>query len=121
MTKRDPTAIKPGDNVYEAIDSLYRFGRSYPHKPPHDYEPPERAPHPRPPQPSPDEYRATFRPATNSEVSPAPDESQCQFVSEKVATHNDASGWVRGQGGQSPHPKFDSGGSGFRYSTKYRR
>lgn len=121
MTKRDPTTLRPGDNVHKAIGDLYSYGRTYPHKPPHDYEPPERTTRPGPPQPTSDEYRATYRQAKNSPVSPAPDESAPQFPSEKVADHNDASGWVRGQGSQAPHPKFDSGPSGFRHDTKVRR
>jgi hypothetical protein len=111
--------LKPGDDVHKAVGDLYSYGRSYPYKPPHDYRQPERTPDRRPPQPQPDEYAATFRPARNSNVSPAPDESQCQFASEKVATHNDAGGWVRGQGNQSPYPHFDNNDgvvSGARYS-----
>jgi hypothetical protein len=111
--------FRQGDDVHKAVGDLYEYGRRYPHGRPHDYRAPERTPAPQALQPGFDEYRATFRQAKNSQVSPAPDESACQFPAEKVADHVDASGWVRGQGGESPHPFFDRGGpSGFSFDRK---
>jgi hypothetical protein len=115
MSRRNPTTLRQGDNVHRAVGDLYSYGRHYPHKPPHDYEVPERTPRPGAPQPGFDEYRATYRQAKNSPVTPAPDESQPQFACEKASDLNDASGWVRGKGSEAPHPKFDSGPSGHRY------
>ena len=105
--------VRPGDDPADAIRRLYSYGRHYPRYEPHD-GPRERTPHPQYPQPGWDEYRATFRPARNSPVSPAPDEQACQFPTEKIADHVDTSGWVRGMGGEAPHPFFDSGPSGHR-------
>jgi hypothetical protein len=108
-----------GDDARKAVGSLYEYGRRYPHGRPHDYAVPETTPTTKPPQPGFDEYRATFREAKNSAVSPAPSEQACQFPSEKVADHNDTrEAWVRGMGNQSPHPFFDNGVSGHRYSRK---
>jgi hypothetical protein len=120
MPRRLVTELKEGDDVHKAVRDLYSYRRTYPHNPPHDYRQPEREPQHQAPQPGFDEYRATYRQAKNSPVTPAPDESQCQFPSEKIASHNDAGGWVRGMGNQSPHPFFDSGLSGARHSTKRR-
>jgi hypothetical protein len=92
--------LRATDDPIAAVKGLYGFGRSYPNGKPtqKDYAP-RRGPADRqPPQPGFDEYRATYRPARNSDVSPAPDESASQFVSDKVASHDDVplSDWTRG-------------------------
>jgi hypothetical protein len=87
--------LAPGDDPTDAINRLYSEGCHHPHKAPHD-APRERTRSTEPPQPGWDEYAATYRPAQNSPVSPAPDESAPQFKDDKVAGHDDASGWVRG-------------------------
>jgi hypothetical protein len=113
------------------VDQLYRYGRAHAGpgtrfgKPTQkDYAPREGS-HVKPPTPHADEYAASYSPARNSDVSPAPDEQANQFVAGKVADHVDSSGWVRGMGAASPHPHFDSNVdnngravSGARYSTK---
>jgi hypothetical protein len=109
--------LKPGDDPTDAINRLYSYGRHHPHKAPHD-APRERTPHPQAPQPDWSSERATYAIGRNSAVSPAPDESAPQFADDKTADHVDASGWVRGMGGQSPHPHFDFGGSGSRYDRR---
>jgi hypothetical protein len=111
--------VGPGDNVYRAVGKLYEYGRSYPNGRPHDYKTPEKTPAFRAPTPR-DDGSGSYALGKNSPVSPAPDESQPQFRDDKVATHNDASGWVRGVGGQSPHPHFDRRVSGVA-NHKYRK
>jgi hypothetical protein len=87
-----------------------------------DYQSRKQVPQSQAPQPGFDEYRATYREARNSRVTPAPDEQSPQFPAEKVADHVDVGRvWTRGMGSESPHPAFDSGPSGHRYSTKVRR
>ena len=120
MTKRDPTTIRHGDDVHQKVGDLYRVGRTYPGgKAPHDYESPERTTKPGAPQPSWDEQYARYGAARVSKVSPAPDESACQFPSEKIGDHVDVpvSDWTR----SGTHPHFDAGASSFRRSTKVRR
>jgi hypothetical protein len=113
--------IKSGDDQVKAVKQLYEFGRKYPTgKKPHDYAAPERTPHHQSPQPDWSSERATYELGRNSPVTPAPDESQCQFADDKTADHVDASGWVRGMGGQSPHPHFDRRVSGVS-DHKYRK
>jgi hypothetical protein len=115
MPRRLVTELKEGDDVHKAVGDLYHYKRIYPHKPPHDYQPQERKPHPEPPAPGWGEYRARYGPARGSDVSPAPSEQACQFPSEKVADHVDVGRqWTRGYG-ESPYPHFDSGPSGHRY------
>jgi hypothetical protein len=118
MARRNPTTLHPGDDVHKAVGDLYSHKRIYPHGRPHDYAAPERTPRHQAPQPDWSSERATYAIGKNSQVSPAPDESAPQFADDKTADHNDASGWVRGMGGQSPHPKFDSGPSGSRYDRR---
>jgi hypothetical protein len=109
--------LKPGGDPTSQIEKLYRYGRSYPDKPPHD-RPRESTRHSRPASPSLEDCYADYSPIKNSPVSPAPDESQPQFRDEKASTHNDSYGWPRGYGPEAPHPKFDAGPSGHRYSRK---
>jgi hypothetical protein len=86
---------------------------------PHDYRKPERTPEYKAPTPSRDAYSASFDLGKNSPVTPAPDECYPQFRDDKASTCNDTKeGWCRGMGSQSPHPHFDSGPSGNRYSRK---
>jgi hypothetical protein len=106
--------LKPGTDPTDAINQLYGYGRTYPHGKPHD-APRETTPKYKAPTPR-DDGSGSYGSRKVSPVSPAPDESQCQFRDDKVATHDDASGWVRGYG--KPHPAFDSGGSGSRYSGR---
>jgi hypothetical protein len=113
--------LREGDDGVKAVDRLYRYGRAYPAGKPSqkDYLSPDRSDS-KPPQPGFDEYRATFRAARNSDVSPAPDESANQFVAGKVADHVDVGKqWTRGYG-ESPHPHFDRRVSGVS-NHKYRR
>jgi hypothetical protein len=109
--------VKQSDDPIAAVKKLYQYGRAYPDGKPtqKDYAPRGGPADRPPPQPGWDEYRATYRPARNSNVSPAPDESECQFPSDKVASHDDVrlSDWVRG--GDCSHPHFDHGKSGDRY------
>jgi hypothetical protein len=108
--------LKPGDDPRPAIGRLYREGRTYPDKPPHDYEARERTPEYKVPQPGRNDEYASYKFGRNSPVTPAPDESQPQFQTDKAAHLNDTrEGWQRGMGSQSPHPHFDSGPSGSRY------
>jgi hypothetical protein len=109
--------VLPGQDPTDAINRIYSYGRHRPHHEPHDRAR-EQTSHYQSRQPTMDEYRADYGRIKTSPVSPAPDESQPQFKDSKIATHNDASGWVRGQGGESPYPTFDSGPSGFRYDRK---
>jgi hypothetical protein len=115
--------VRPGDNVRKAIGDLYEYGRQYPNSRPHDYAGPEHAPPRRQSAPpSHDDHVADYRPAKNSLVSTPADQSQPQFLDAKSGDLNDVGRtWVRGMSEESPHPKFDAGGSGFRYSTKTRR
>jgi hypothetical protein len=117
MPIEDFTNLKPGTDPTAAINRLYSAGRRTYGQPMPD-TPREATPKYQPPKPSWTSERATYAIGRNSAVSPAPDESQVQFSDDKVATHNDASGWVRGQGNQAPHPKFDSGPSGSRYDRR---
>lgn len=52
--------------------------------------------------------------AKESGVTPAPSQQAPQDPEDKHASgyDNDASGWVRGMGKESPHPKFDRHKSG---------
>jgi hypothetical protein len=85
---------KQGDNPYRTVKKLYEYGRVYPDGRPHDYKTPEKTPASKP---------------------IAKDESQPQFAEERTANHDDVrEGWTRGYG--SPHPAFDRGPSGSRYS-----
>jgi hypothetical protein len=111
--------LKPGDDVHRAIGDLYRFGRSYPNGKPHDYEPRETTPKFKAPTPGRDSERGSYALGRNSPVTPAPDEQSPQFHDDKTSDHVDTrEAWCRGMGNQSPHPKFDSGPSGSRYSRK---
>jgi hypothetical protein len=119
MTRRNPTTLRPGDDVHRAVGELYRYGRTYPDKPPHDYEPRQGKPGYTTPVPTRDEEYAHYGQATRDErITPAFDEQATQFPDDKHGAKydNDASGWVRGKG--SPHPFFDRGGSGSRYSRR---
>jgi hypothetical protein len=112
--------LRPGDNGPRAVDALYKFGRHFPGGKPSqkDYQSPERTSRPGPRQPTLNEHHASYAQVKNSNGR-APDESAPQFACEKTADHNDASGWVRGQGEASPHPHFDNNDgvvSGARYS-----
>jgi hypothetical protein len=105
--------LREGDDAYRAVRNLYRYGRTYPDKPPHD-APRETTPKYRAGTCSPNDEPASYRQAIRKEaVTPALSEQPPQFPDDKhgAAYDNDASGWVRGMGGQSPHPKFDSGPS----------
>ena len=124
-TKRGPQQQHDitGADVYEILKDGFEYGRALPYgRNAYDYNAPARAPTSRPPTPGHGEYRATYQEAKNSPVSPAPDESAVQFVSEKVADHNDTKeSWPRGF---SPPPHLDNRDgivSGYRYSTKVRR
>lgn len=81
----------------DSVDGIYRFGRSYPHgRPPHDLP-----------------VKVKARDYGEADASQ-------QKVQDPEAMHgpgydNDAGGWVRGMGKQSPHPAFDAGPSGSRY------
>jgi hypothetical protein len=109
--------VLPGQDPTDAINRLYSYGRTYPRGEPPD-APREPTLHSRPASPSLEDCYADYSPLKNSPVSPAPDESQPQFRDEKASTLNDAYGWVRGFGKESPYPKFDAGPSGHRYSRK---
>jgi hypothetical protein len=93
--------FKPGENVYRTVRELYEYGRKYPDGRPHDWK----------------------TPAVTPKAAPiTKDESQPQVAEARVAGHDDTrEAWCRGMGNQSPHPKFDAGPSGSRYSTKVRR
>jgi hypothetical protein len=112
--------LREGDDGIKAVDRLYRYGRTYPGGKPtqRDYAPRRGAADRQAPQPGFDEYRATYRPARNSDVSPAPDESANQFVASKVADHVDVpvTAWTR----SGDHPHFDRRVSGAS-NHKYRR
>jgi hypothetical protein len=114
--------FREGDDGVRAVDKLYKYGRSYPGGKPtqKDYAPQRGAADRQPPQPGWDDYRATYRPARNSKVSPAPDESAPQFRDDKCAGYNDvkASAWTRG--GDCSHPHFDHRLSGAA-NHKYRK
>jgi hypothetical protein len=110
----DDLKLKPGSDPTDAINRLYAYGRTTYGQPNPD-QPRETTPKFKAPTPSRNDEHASYGLGRNSPVTPAPDESQPQFRDDKVGTHDDASGWVRGMGGQSPHPKFDSGPSGSRY------
>jgi hypothetical protein len=115
--------LRPGDNVHRALRDLYEYGRQYPNSRPHDYAGPEHAPPRRQPAPPSHEHHvADYRPVKSSPVSSPADQSQPQFAVEKSADLNDVGRvWTRGMSGESPHPHFDAGPSGSRYSTKVRR
>lgn len=120
----DWTDVREGDDVYALLKGTYRVGRALPHGPnPHDYTKPEQEPAPRQPAPlTHSDYAADYRPARDSKVSGARDESQPLFRDEQAAHLNDTPrNWTRGYINQSPHPAFDSGPSGFRYDTKIRK
>jgi hypothetical protein len=93
--------LKPGDDPTEAINRLYSYGRRTYGQPMPD-APRETTPKYKAPTPSRDE-RADYALGKNSPVTPAPAESDPQFRDDKTASHDDASGWVRGMGNQSPH------------------
>jgi hypothetical protein len=113
MPIEDFTNLKPGSDPTDAINRLYSAGRrTYGQR--HPDAPRETTPEFKAPTPR-DDGSGSYALGKNSPVSPAPDESAPQFRDDKVVSHNDASGWVRGMGGQVPHPKFDSGPSGNRY------
>jgi hypothetical protein len=118
MPIEDFTNLKPGSDPTDAINRLYADGRKTYGQPnpdaPRVTTPKFTAPTPR------DDGSGSYALGKNSPVSPAPSESECQFRDDKVATHNDASGWVRGMGGQSPHPAFDRRVSGAA-DHKYRK
>jgi hypothetical protein len=102
--------------IPKVLKDAYEYGRDLPYgRNPHDYNPPERAPHKLSRTPDWDEYRASFRDVKDTPVSePGP-----QFRDSKAAHLNDcANTWVRGY---TQRPAFDSGPSGFRYDTKHRR
>ena len=109
--------VQSGQDPTDAINRLYSFGRHHPHQKPHD-APREPTLHSRPASQSHEDCYADYSPIKNSPVSPAPDESLPQFRDEKASTYNDAYGWPRGMGSESPHPHFDHGPSGHRYSRK---
>jgi hypothetical protein len=113
MPIEDFTNLPAGSDPTAAINKLYSEGRRTYGQPMPD-QPRKRTPEFKATTPR-DDGSGSYALGKNSPVSPAPSESECQFRDDKVATHNDASGWVRGMGGQSPHPKFDSGPSGSRY------
>jgi hypothetical protein len=100
--------FKQTDDAHRTVDALYKFGRRFPGGKPtqKDYSPRRGAADRQPPQPGWDEYRATYRPARNSDVV-APSEQAVQFASDKVADHVDVpvSDWTRG--GDCSHPHFD--------------
>jgi hypothetical protein len=90
---------------YKVLKDGYGYGRAFPRggPNPHDYTRPIETPKSPAPAPHRDEYAATYRPAQNSNVSPAPSEQANQFVSGKVADHNDTrEAWCRGMSEQSP-------------------
>jgi hypothetical protein len=112
--------LRPGDDPTAAINKLYSEGRTT-YGQPHPDTPRESAPKYKVPTRSPNDEPASYRQAIRSEaMTPVLSEQAPQFPGDKhgVRYDNDASGWVRGQGGQSPHPKFDSGPSGHRYERK---
>jgi hypothetical protein len=106
--------VGPGDDVYRAVDKLYRTGRTYPGKAPHDYAKPQQTPEYKVPSPSRDE-RASYAPGKNSPMEPAPAEWAPQFRDDKCSNYNDTTeAWCRGMA-KEQHPFFDKGGSGSRY------
>jgi hypothetical protein len=113
MPIEDFTNLKPGSDPTDAINRLYAAGRKTYGQPMPD-APRKTTPKYKVPSPSRDE-RASYAPGKNSPVTPAPTEWAPQFRDDKCSDYNDASGWVRGMGRQSPHPKFDAGPSGTRY------
>jgi hypothetical protein len=111
--------LKPGDDPTAAVNKLYSYGRTtYGQK--HPDTPRETTPKYKAQTPRDAGAPASYGVGKNSPVSPAPDEQSPQFRDDKhgKAYDNDASGWVRGMGGQAPHPKFDSGPSGHRYDRR---
>src|SRR5438552_12268747 len=107
MPIEDFTNLKPGSDPTAAINRLYSEGRKIYGQQQPDV-PRKTTPEYKAPSPSRDE-RASYAPEKNSPVTPAPDESAPQFRDDKCSDYNDASGWVRGMGSQSPHPYFDAG------------
>ncbi len=108
--------LRRGSDPTNSLREFYGEHRRYPRGRPHD-APRERTPGYATPVPTDGEH-AHFGQATRPEhVTPAFDEQAPQFASDKHgATYdNDADGWVRGMGGESPHPHFDHGPSGYRY------
>ena len=123
MAKRGPNEmaeIRENGDPYRVLKDAFGYGRALPYgKNPHDYNPPERAPHRMSPAPDWEDYRAGFHEVKNTSVSKPLDESGPQFRDSKADHLNDcASSWVRGY---TQRPAFDSGPSGFRYDTKHRR
>jgi len=112
---RQPTSLAARHQTLQAPN-----GRALPYgKNPHDYNPPERAPHRMSPAPDWNDYRAGFHGVKETSVSKPLDESGPQFRDSKPCHLNDtANTWVRGY---TQRPAFDSGPSGFRYDTKHRR
>jgi hypothetical protein len=109
--------VLPGQDPTDAINRLYSYGRHHPRGKPHD-APRESTLHSRPSSPTHDDCYADYGPIKNSPVSNPLDESGPQFRDSKLSTHNDSYGWPRGMGSESPHPKFDSGPSGYRYDKR---
>jgi hypothetical protein len=119
MARRNPTELHETDDPYRAHKRVFEYGKIYPHKPPHDHDLPERAPHRLSPAPDWNDYRAGFHEVKNTSVSKPLDESGPQFRDSKAAHLTDCSNtWVRGY---TQRPGFDSGPSGFRHDTKIRK
>ena len=117
LSHLDRLSRTPGSDPSQAIADLYATGRTTYGQPNPDARRDARTPEHPAPQPDWSSERATYAIGRNSPVSPAPDESQPQFADDKSANLNDTrEGWTRGYG--SPHPKFDSGPSGSRYSGR---
>ena len=110
--------LKPGDDPTAAIEKLYRYGRHYPDKAPHDAAK-ERTHPPR------DTFQPEDVPAERNkghigvdvydQRHPAYQKPQAPESRQAPEYDNDATGWVRGMGSESPYPKFDHGPSGHRY------
>jgi hypothetical protein len=121
MAKRGPnemSEIREDGDPYKVLKDAYEYGRDLPYgRNPHDYNPPERAPHKLSRVPDMNEHRASFG-DVKMPAKPV-DEAGPQFRGEKAAHLNDcANTWVRGY---TQRPAFDSGPSGFRYDSKHRR
>ena len=122
MARRNPTTIRPGDDVHRTVGDLYGHKRTYPYAKPHDYEPRDGERGYTTPVPTRDEHYSHFHQHTRDErITPAYSEQAPQAPSDKHgATYDNDVGqqWTRGYG---QRPAFDGGPSGFRYSTKIRR
>ena len=118
MARSHIEKLKPGDDPSAAINRLYGYGRHHPDGKPHDAAK-ERTLPPR------DTFQPENVPAERNkghigadvfdQLHPAYQKPQGPEDRQAPSYENDSTGWVRGMGGESPHPRFDPGPSGFRY------